>query len=273
MKTPKISFIGAGNMARSIIAGLVGKGYKPEHISASAPRETALRALADDFGVRTTTDNAAAAAEAEVVVLAVKPQVLKQVCLPLATALPPDCLIISVAAGIPCSSLLQWLGAERHLVRAMPNTPAVVQAGASGLYAAPAVTPEEKALAEQILGAVGTVAWVAEERLIDAVTAVSGSGPAYFFLLLEAMVEAAVAQGLDRQTASQLAVQTAAGAARLAQTSTVDLAELRRRVTSPGGTTERAIATFEQHQLRQTVELAMQACSNRARQMADELGR
>lgn len=270
----RISFIGGGNMARSIIGGLTSRGYAAGSLTASDPKPEALAALARDFGVRTADDNAAAVAEAEVVVLAVKPQVMKTVCLELAPHLPAHCLVISIAAGIGCDSLRQWLGAQRHIVRAMPNTPALVQSGASGLYAAAGVTAAEKELAERLLGAVGTVAWVAEESLIDAVTAVSGSGPAYFFLLLEAMVDAGEQQGLDRATARGLAVQTALGAARLAQDSgELELAELRRRVTSPGGTTERAIAAFEQHQLRRTVAVAMQACADRARQMADELGR
>jgi pyrroline-5-carboxylate reductase len=270
----RISFIGGGNMARSIIGGLISQGYSAENLTASDPNADILTALTRDFGVQTTVDNVTAVAEAQVVVLAVKPQVMKAVCLGLAPQLPAQCLVISIAAGVSCGSLKQWLGAQRHIVRAMPNTPALVLAGASGLYAAEGVTTEEKALAEQLLNAVGTVAWVAEENLIDAVTAVSGSGPAYFFLLLEAMVDAAEQQGLDRNTARQLAVQTALGAARLAQSdSDLELAELRRRVTSPGGTTERAIAAFEQHQFRQTVGIAMQACANRARQMADELGR
>ena len=270
----RISFIGGGNMARSIIGGLISQGYNAGNLSVSDPNTDALAALARDFGVQTTSDNTKITAEAQVVVLAVKPQVMKSVCLGLAPHLPPQCLVISIAAGIGCGSLKQWLGAQRHIVRAMPNTPALVLAGASGLYAAEGVTADEKALAEQLLKAVGTVAWVAEEALIDAVTAVSGSGPAYFFLLLEAMVDAGEHQGLDRKTARQLAVQTAVGAARLAQSdSELELAELRRRVTSPGGTTERAILTFEQNQFRQTVDIAMQACANRARQMADELGR
>jgi pyrroline-5-carboxylate reductase len=270
----RISFIGGGNMARSIIGGLTSQGYSAGNLTASDPSADALSALARDFGVRTTDRNADAVADAQVVILAVKPQVMKTVCLELASHLPPSCLVISIAAGIGCDSLRQWLGAERHIVRVMPNTPALVQTGASGLFAAAGVTEAEKILAEKLLGAVGTVAWVAEETLIDAVTAVSGSGPAYFFLLLEAMVDAGERQGLNRGTARELAVQTALGAARLAQNSgDLELAELRRRVTSPGGTTERAIATFEQQQFRQTVDAAMQACANRARQMADELGR
>lgn len=273
MSDSRISFIGGGNMARSIIGGLVQQGYAPGNLCASARRPETLNALHQDFGIRVESNNGAAVKGADVVVLAVKPQVMKEVCLSLREELAPDSLIISVAAGIGIGSLDRWLGAGRHIVRAMPNTPALVQTGATGLYAGAGVTAGEKQLAETLLQAVGTVAWVAEESLIDAVTSVSGSGPAYFFLLLEAMVDAGEQQGLDRATARALAVQTALGAARLAQQSAdLELAELRRRVTSPGGTTERAIAAFEQHQFRQTVAVAMKACADRARQMAVELG-
>jgi len=268
-----ITFVGGGNMARSIIGGLVQQGYAPGNLCASARRPETLDALHKDFGIRVEQNNGAAVKGADVVVLSVKPQVMKEVCLSLRDELPLNALIISVAAGITCASLANWLGASRHIVRCMPNTPALVQMGASGLYAAAGITAEERQIAEAILGAVGTVAWVDDEGLIDTVTAVSGSGPAYFFLFLEAMVASAVQQGLDPATARQLAIQTAAGAARLAQTSDVDLAELRRRVTSPGGTTERAIAAFEQHKFRQVVDIAMQACANRSRELAEQLGR
>lgn len=272
MNTSNITFIGAGNMARSIIGGLTKQGYPPARLCASDPSSAALAALKADFGIRVTEDNAEAVAGAKVVVLAVKPQVMKDVCSTLQPHVPIDALVISIAAGISCASISRWLGAERHLVRCMPNTPALVQMGASGLFAAASVTAEEKAIAENILAAVGTVAWVEDEDLLHAVTAVSGSGPAYFFLFLEAMEHAAVQQGLDPATARQLAVQTAAGAARLAHNSEATLAELRRQVTSPGGTTEKAIAAFEQHHLGQTVDIAMQACANRSRELAELLG-
>lgn len=259
-------------MARSILGGLIKQGYEPTKLCASDPGPATLEALAADFCIRVTQDNTAAVKDAAVVVLAVKPQVMKEVCLALRAHLSPSTLVISIAAGITCTSLLGWLGGEQHLVRCMPNTPALVQMGASGLFAAAGTTGQEKATAEAILSAVGTVAWVENEDLLHTVTAVSGSGPAYFFLFLEAMEQAAVQQGLDPATARQLAVQTAAGAARLAQTSEAQLAELRRQVTSPGGTTERAIAAFEQHQLRQTVDIAMQACADRSRELAELLG-
>ena len=274
MSTPQnnITFIGAGNMARSIIGGLVHQGYRPDTLCAADPNTDTLERLTQHFGVRTTSDNAHAVASADVVVLAVKPQVMGPVCDSLASALPAGCLVISIAAGITCKSLQGWLGDSTAVVRCMPNTPALVQMGASGLFANEAVTDQQKSLAQDILSAVGIAHWVTQEALIDAVTAVSGSGPAYFFLMLEAMVEAGVSQGLSAQTAQALAIQTAAGAAKLAQTSDVDLAELRRRVTSPGGTTEKAIEMFEQCQLRSTVKKSMDACKARAEQMAEELG-
>lgn len=267
-----ICFIGAGNMARSIIGGLVSEGFTGESVIACDPKPAALAALEQDFGIRTSTDNGVAVADADVVVLAVKPQVMKEVCLTLRQAIPADTLIVSIAAGISCHSLQQWLGEERRIVRCMPNTPSLVQKGAAGLFAASTVSEEQKRLAGTIMQAVGKVQWLDNEEQIDAVTAVSGSGPAYFFLMLEAMVDAGVELGLDAEVAKTLAIQTAAGAAELARNSDADLAELRRRVTSPGGTTEQAILSFEKHQLRDIVKHAMTACADRSRQMAAELG-
>lgn len=267
-----ICFIGAGNMARSIIGGLVQQGFAGDTITACDPKPAALDALVQDFGIRTGTNNLAAVADADIVVLAVKPQVMKEVCLPLREAINAESLVISVAAGISCHSLQQWLGEDRRLVRCMPNTPSLVRMGASGLFAASTVSDEQRQLADTVMRAVGEVQWLSDEAQIDAVTAVSGSGPAYFFLMLEAMVDAGVEQGLSFDTAKTLAIQTAAGAAELARSSEVGLAELRRRVTSPGGTTEQAILTFEDQQLRKIVKQAMQACADRSRQMAADLG-
>lgn len=258
-------------MARSIIGGLVNHGFDAKRLFASAPRQTALAALQADFGIHPCATNRHAVEQADVVVLAVKPQVMKAVCQELQPSLQAHTLVVSIAAGIPCGSLAQWLHPAQPIVRCMPNTPALVGAGASGLYASANVSATQKQLAGQVLSAVGTVHWVDSEDLIDVVTAVSGSGPAYFFLMLEAMVAAGVAQGLDAATARALAIQTASGAAKLAQASDVDLAELRRRVTSPGGTTEQAILSFERSNFGAIVEEAMQACADRSRQMANEL--
>jgi pyrroline-5-carboxylate reductase len=181
-------------------------------------------------------------------------------------------LIISIAAGIPVASLERWLGGELPVVRAMPNTPALVQSGATGLYANAAVSAEQRAAAEAILGAVGLTLWVEQESLIDAVTAVSGSGPAYFFYVMEAMMAAGRELGLDEKTARALTLQTALGAAQMAITADVGPDELRRRVTSPGGTTERAIAAFDEAHLQAIFARALKACADRGAELAAQLG-
>lgn len=195
MNTAKLTFIGGGNMASSIIGGLIGKGYPAGRICASDPFAGSREALADQFGIATFADNAEALAGSEVVVLAVKPQVLEAVCTALQPHLGHQPLIISIAAGIDIRSLDLWLGNELAIVRCMPNTPALVQAGASGLYANDRTSDAQRTQADTILKAVGVVQWLSAESLIDPVTAVSGSGPAYFFLMMEAMIDAGVAQG------------------------------------------------------------------------------
>lgn len=268
--TPSIAFIGGGNMARSIIGGLVANGFSGSDISVSDPYQSGLDALATDFSVATTSDNQMAIEGKSVVVLAVKPQALKSVCQDL--DIGKDTLVISIAAGITIDSMTQWLGGNAAIVRCMPNTPSLIQTGASGLYANSEVTEDQKQLADTILSAVGITTWLDSEAQIDPVTAVSGSGPAYFFLMMEAMIDAGVAQGLSVEAASQLTIQTALGAAKLAQSSDVDVAELRRRVTSPNGTTEQAILTFEKEGLRSVVDKAMVACRDRSIELATELG-
>lgn len=270
MNLPSICFIGGGNMARSIIGGLINRGIAPQNITACDPHKDALTQLQADFSINVSSSNADAVAVADVVVLAVKPQVMASVCQGLAPHLNPGVLVISIAAGINCTSLATWLGTQRAIVRCMPNTPSLVGEGASGLYATTTVTDAQRQEAETIMKAVGLVAWVDEEALLDAVTAVSGSGPAYFFLAMEAMIDAGIQQGLPAETARTLTLQTALGAARLAQHSADSVAELRRKVTSPGGTTEQAILTFEKNELRRIYAEAMQACADRARAMADE---
>lgn len=267
-----ITFIGAGNMASSIIGGLVAQGYAANAITASDPNEAALSALKQQFGIQTEADNSLACARADIVVLAVKPQILKTVALGIKDAIQNQALVISIAAGISSDSLSQWLGATTAIVRCMPNTPALVGQGATGLYANEYVSSSQKQGAEELLNAVGSSIWLDAEALIDSVTAVSGSGPAYFFLFMEAMVEAGIKQGLSAEQARQLTLQTAAGAATLAQQSDVDIAELRRRVTSPGGTTEQAILSFETAGLRKVVDDAMVACAERSKAMAAEMG-
>ena len=272
MTNKKIAFIGAGNMAKAIIGGLIKQGYAAKNITASGPRIESLQKVADEFSVNITTDNLAAVRNADLVILSVKPQILKQVASELSVALMHKPLVISLAAGITTNSLLRWLNGDYAIVRCMPNTPSQLLLGAAGLFANTFVNSEQKQLANTILSAVGIVSWVEDESLLNAVTAVSGSGPAYYFLLMEAMIDAAVAQGLSKEIATQLTLQTALGAANLAKQSDLDIVELRRRVTSPKGTTEQAILSFEKDNIREAVKNAMQACSNRAAELSVLLG-
>jgi pyrroline-5-carboxylate reductase len=271
--TPQLAFIGGGNMASALIGGLVTKGFTAQQIIASDVMPEMLERLKAVAPVRTTIDNKIAIAAADVVVLAVKPQVMKQVLVPLAASLQKRRpLIISIAAGIEIRSIEQWLGAALPIVRCMPNTPALVQLGATGLYANAAVSVAQRELAENILRAVGIAMWMDNESQLDAVTAVSGSGPAYFFMVMEAMQAAGEQLGLSAEVAKTLTLQTALGAARMALDSDVDVGELRRRVTSPKGTTERAIASFEQDDLRGLFLRALTACRDRSQALAVELG-
>jgi pyrroline-5-carboxylate reductase len=273
MTQPTIAFIGAGNMAGSLIRGLVADGYDAGQIVAADTNAAQLSALRGQTGVRTAGDNAAAVAASEVVVLAVKPQVLQTVARQIAGVVQARRpLVISIAAGIRERSLQAWLGGGVPLVRTMPNTPAMIGAGATVLHASPEVTPEQQDTAESILRAVGLTRWVEDEDLMDAVTALSGSGPAYLFLVMEAMEQAAVELGLPGETARLLTLQTALGAARMAMESQDDPATLRQRVTSPGGTTERALAVFEEKGLRATFAVALKAARDRSVELSDLLG-
>ncbi len=271
MNHPTIGFIGAGNMAASLIGGLIARDYAPAQLCASDPNADALQALAQQLGIRACLNNAEVAQTADVLVLAVKPQVMKAVLTELAPAVPAHSLILSIAAGISMASIEQWLGGQPAVVRCMPNTPALVQQGASGLIANARVSQAQREQAEAILKAVGTALWLENEAQIDAVTAVSGSGPAYFFLLMESMIAAGEKLGLSTETARALTLQTALGAAQMANTSEFDPAELRRRVTSPNGTTEKAIAHFEQKHLRDIVDGALQAASSRSQELSQQL--
>ncbi|TBU97810.1 pyrroline-5-carboxylate reductase [Stutzerimonas kirkiae] len=273
MSTPRITFIGAGNMAASLIGGLRAQGIAAERIRASDPSPQQREAIAAQHGIETLEDNAQALADADIVVLAIKPQVMQAVCRDLAPHLPEQALVVSIAAGIACDSLQRWLGRELPLVRCMPNTPALLGLGASGLYANAQVSAAQRQQAERLLGAVGISVWLEEERLIDAVTAVSGSGPAYFFLLIEAMSSAGQQLGLPRETAIELVLQTALGAARMARESDVDASELRRRVTSPNGTTEAAIKAFQAGGFEALVGQALNAAAHRSTELAEQLGK
>mgnify|MGYP003456174121 FL=1 len=269
---PYLGFIGAGNMASALVGGLLAKGWPASHLWLSDSNAGQLAAHAER-GCKTVTDNAVLAASVDLLVLSVKPQVMADVLRPIAAVVQTrQPLIVSIAAGIPSDSLARWLGGNLAVVRAMPNTPALVQSGATGLYANTRVSNEQRRLAEQVLGAVGITLWVEQEDLIDAVTAVSGSGPAYFFYVMEAMIAAGVKLGLDERDARALTLQTALGAAQMAITADVAPAELRRRVTSPAGTTEQAVKVFDDAELQAIFTRALRACADRGAQMALELG-
>ena len=274
LNSMRIAFIGAGNMANSLIGGLIAKGVKPTQISASEPYEATRNAVRAQYNIAISDNNRDAVANAEVVVLAVKPQVMKQVAQELAPALAnKPVLVISIAAGISLDSLQRWLGATTAIVRCMPNTPALMQLGATGMFANAHVSQPQKMLAQQILDAVGISLWLNSEKELDAVTAVSGSGPAYYFLLMEAMINAGIAQGLTPQTAKQLTLQTALGAATMAARSTDEPAELRRKVTSPNGTTEQAIKSFQGNRFEAIVKEALDAAAARSLSLSEELGK
>jgi pyrroline-5-carboxylate reductase len=270
---PSIAFAGGGNMAASLVGGLIGGGWPPERIHIGEPDPQRRAELGASFAARVHAGNREAAADARVLVLAVKPQVLQEVCRDLADLVQAHHpLVISVAAGVREPDLRRWLGGEAAVVRAMPNTPALLACGATGLYANPAVSEAQRDLAESVLRAVGVTRWMRTEAEMDLVTAVSGSGPAYFFLFMEALSEAAEAEGLGREDARLLVLETAFGAAKMALESPEGPASLRRRVTSPGGTTERALAVFEERGLRGIVRTAVQAARHRAGELADDLG-
>jgi pyrroline-5-carboxylate reductase len=266
---PSLAFIGGGNMARSLIGGLIARGRPPASIHVSEPGVELRDALARDFGVAVHAENTNAASAAEIWIFAVKPQVLKSVCQALAaTAQSAKPLVVSTAAGITSPQLEQWLGGNLAVVRAMPNTPALLGAGATGLFANARATSGQRDLAENLLQAAGVTAWIEDESLMDAVTAVSGSGPAYVFLLAEAMTAAGCAQGLPDEVARKLALQTIFGAARMLLESGEPADVLRQRVTSPGGTTEAAIDTFETGGLRALVNAAIVAATRRGAELS-----
>ncbi len=272
MSRPSIAFIGAGNMAAALIGGLIADGTEPQRILATDPDAARREALAAEAGIQTLADNAEAAARADILVLAVKPQILEQVARELSEAVQRHRpLVISIAAGVRSDTLQRWLGRGVALVRSMPNTPAMLQTGATALYATPEVSAAQRDQAESVMRAVGLVQWVDDEALMDAVTALSGSGPAYFFLVIEAMQAAGERLGLPPDTARMLTLQTALGAARMAIDSSDPPAELRRKVTSPGGTTERAIGQFEQDGLREIFARALSAARDRSIELSRQL--
>lgn len=273
MKTKNIGFIGGGNMASSLINGLIASGHSPQQIWVSDINQDALQILASTLNVNISVSNEAVIEEVDVVVLAVKPQILKKVAETAAKSLQTKkSLVVSIAAGINQNSLSQWIGEDVAIVRCMPNTPALVLTSATALHANSNVNAEQKNLAENILRAVGISIWVEDEAELDAVTAVSGSGPAYYFLLMESMEKAAQELGLSKQTARLLIQQTALGAAKIALESEESPEQLRNRVTSPGGTTQKAIETFEQADFSKLVSKALHAARERSIEMSQQLG-
>ena len=261
-------FVGAGNMGQALIAGLIRGGIEPAAIGVAEPDAARAAALREQFPGLALRTAAELAATARTLVLAVKPQVLPALLPTLAGAIAgADPLIISVAAGVSTTKMADWLGAQTRIIRAMPNTPALIGAGIAGLFANARATAADRETAERLLGTVGTTVWVSDEEQMHAVTATSGSGPAYVFLLIEAMTAAAEQLGLDGARARELSLATVAGAARLAAGSLEGPAELRARVTSPGGTTERAITVFEEAHFRELVAKAMQAAAARSREL------
>ena len=264
----KLTFLGSGNIARAIIGGLVANGTSPASITAADPMPAAL-AEAEKMGVNTSSNNSQAIDDADVVLISVKPNVVRELATEIETTVG-ERLVVSVAAGITTSSLRSWLGPAPAIIRCMPNTPALVQSGITGLFAATGVRDEQRVIAGDIMSAVGSVIWVDKETELDAVTAISGSGPAYFFYVMEAMQEAAISLGLDAEVARKLVVETALGAAKIVHLNEEGLEEHRRRVTSPGGTTEAAIQSLADNDLKGIFAEAISKAHTRSMELARE---
>jgi pyrroline-5-carboxylate reductase len=273
MSNKHLAILGGGNMGRALIGGMLRRGTRPEHITVGESSEAAREALSADFGVQATADNAAAVEPAAVIVLAVKPQVAGAVLAPLQPALQrARPVVISIAAGIRLAALESWCGAGVPVVRAMPNRPALVGAGATGLFAPASVAGTHREVAERVMQAVGEVIWVGAEDDLDVVTALSGSGPAYFFLVAELLTQGAIDLGLDPAAARRLAIATLHGSGQLAHAGDGDLARMRAEVTSKGGTTEAAVKSFEAADLRGIVARALEAATRRSRELAAQFG-
>jgi pyrroline-5-carboxylate reductase len=267
-----ITFIGGGNMASAIIGGLLQRHWNPQQLRVVEIAAAAREKLEHTYRVQTYAGVTAEALQADCVVLAIKPQQMREAAAQLAPLIS-HALVISIAAGIRGDDLSRWLGHHQRIVRVMPNTPALVLAGVSGLYAMPGVSADDRQRAADILGAVGETVWVAREEDIDSVTAVSGSGPAYVFYFIEALEQAACELGISADAARQLAIGTFTGAAKLAAQSSDDIATLRARVTSKGGTTERALASMENDRIKAAIVRAVKAAAARSHELGDELGR
>jgi pyrroline-5-carboxylate reductase len=273
MSETQIGFIGGGNMAASLIGGLVADGWDTNAIHVSDTDSERLAHLHERFSIQTHQDNETTVKSADVLVLAIKPQLMGDIMSPLADAISKKGpLLISIAAGITMTDLSRWCGDYKTIVRSMPNTPALVQSGATGLYADPSVSDDQRALAETVMRAVGLALWVENESQIDAVTAVSGSGPAYFFYIMEIMEQAGIDLGLSPENARLLTLQTAFGASKMALESSDNPAILRQKVTSPGGTTERALSILEQGDLKKLFSQALTGAYERSQELAKILG-
>ena len=267
-----IGFIGAGNMAYALIKGLLNNGFDANQINISDPNEELLQSRESELEVTTYSDNTSLLSNSDIIFFAVKPQVLSSVCLELKGVVKSKHLFVSIVAGIRSSDINRWLGGNFALIRTMPNTPALFQTGVTGLFANELVNNEQKSLVSSILSSVGECFWVDEEKLIDAITAISGSGPAYFFLLMQSMTQAGMALGLDEETANSLSIQTAYGASLMANKTGKDSRTLRTEVTSPNGTTQSAIESFQDQNFEGIVANATRAAYDRARELSNELG-
>jgi pyrroline-5-carboxylate reductase len=268
----KIAFLGGGNMANALIGGLIAQGFDASAISVIEVSAAARERLAAQHSVRVSAAPDAATLESDTLVLAVKPQDMRAALTSLRAEIGAK-LVISIAAGLRLADLSRWLGGHRRVVRCMPNTPALIGAGITGLYALPEVSAGEKQRAARILGAVGEVVWVDQEALLDPVTAVSGSGPAYVFWFIEQLAAAGVRLGLPQEAAARLALQTVLGAAKLAAQSGEPPGALRERVTSKGGTTEAALRIFAEERLAERLMRALEAASRRGAELGEELGK
>ena len=267
-----IGFIGAGNMAYALIKGLLSNGFDAKNINVSDSNDELLIKRQSELKITTYSDNNSLLDNSDIVVFAVKPQVLSIVCLQLKNKVKPNHLFVSIVAGIRGNDINRWLGGNFALVRTMPNTPALFQSGVTGLFANDLVSNQQKELVTSILSSVGECFWVDDEKLIDAITAISGSGPAYFFLLMQSITQAATALGLDEKTANSLSIQTSLGASLMATKSGKDSKTLRKEVTSPNGTTQAAIESFQDQNFEGIVAAATRAAYDRARELSNDLG-
>lgn len=267
-----IGFLGSGHMTAALVGGLV-KHHPADKIHASNRSQDKLQALADQYDIHAASSNQALVEASDVLVLSVKPQLLKDVVTPLKEQIQlKKPLIISVAAGIRCASLNLWLGDDLALIRAMPNTPSVIDEGACGLFANQFASAQDRTIAETIFNSVGIASWVEQEKDIDLVTAISGSGPAYFMLFVQSLIDAATARGMSKQAAKQLALQTARGTAGMIAASDKPLEQMIDDMLLPGGTTEQAVATLRQQGVPQAIDAAVNSAATRATQIADQLG-